>query len=496
MSNYINMKKIIDVSTSLQPVAAARRNFANTIFIQQGTGYTTGDVRSYTTAADVASDLGSNSQAYKAALKFFAGGFNGTKPSIFYVGLANASDCVVSTQGYFTSGDVETHLTAFQAVDAGEFKIAVNGGTAVEIKGINLTGATTLANVAELLEEAISNIGGIKTVSVIYDSSAKKFIFTSETYGDDSAVAISAISGGTGDDLTGATLLNGGTSTAGVSGTQADTISSFLSNYSYYHIMLDINFTEAQGKEWSSAVEASTKYTFMLWIQTNTSGVKTTSLLTDTGTIALDFYNARKRKTILVYADTLSDYTQASFVSYFAQVKFTSASQLGCLAAKQFTDAVASTLTDTYWDNLTSKNVNFYATYGESGRNVAEQGKMPNGNFINDIILADRIDYQMTYNIYDWLLRKDKVKYTTADFAELRSVIEQAFIEAVGFGAIAGGTDPDTGETLANGYKITMPTPRDISSTDKSAGILPNISTVALTSGNVVKIVITNTLKI
>lgn len=496
MSNYINIKKIIDISTSLQAVSQARRNFANTIFIMQGTGYTNGDVRSYTTAADVATDLGSNSQAYIAALKFFAGGFNGIHPSVFYVGLVNTANVIASTQGYFTSGDVETHLTAFQAVDAGEFKIAVDGATAISITGINLTTATSLADVAKLLEAAISNVGGIKTVSVVYDSSAKKFIFTSDTYGTTSDVVITTLSGGTGDDLTGATLLNGGTATAGTTGTQAATISGFLANYSYYHIMLDVNFTETQALEWSSAVEAATKYAYMLWIQSNTTAIKTTTLLTDTGTIALNFYNAKKRKSILVYADTLSDYTQASFVSYFAQVKFTSASLLGCLAHKQFTDAVVSDITDTYWDNLTSKYVNFYGVYGESGRNVAEQGKAPNGNFINDIILADWIDYNMTYNIYDWLLNKEKVKYTSADFAELRQVIEQAYIAAVGFGAIAAGNDPDTGETYTNGYKITIPAPSDISTADKSQGILPDITTIGLTSGNIVKIVITNTLKI
>jgi Protein of unknown function (DUF3383) len=495
MANYISMKKIIDVSTGLQSVALARRNFSDAIFIQLGTGYVNGEVRRYTSAVDIASDLGSNCAAYKAALKYFAGGFNGIHPTNFSVGLVNTANAVVSTQGNFTTGDVETHLVNFQAVDLGEFSIVVDNATAIQIKNINLTTTTSLAEVAESIENALI-LANIKTIKVVYDGTAKKFVFTSDTYGSNSNVELASIAGGTGDDLTGATLLNGGTATDGVDGTLATTISNFLKDTSFYHIILDNQFSEAQTLEWSSAVEAATKYTYGLWIQSNDSEIKSTTLLTDTGSMALDFFNRKKRKSWLTYADSLPEYTQASFASYYGYTNFTASRPLGCLAFKSFTDAVPCDLTDSNFDNLKAKYVNFYGVYGEAGRNIAYMGTAPNGNFINDVILADWLDYNMTYNIYDWITKKDRVAYTSADFAELRQVIEQVFITALGFGAIAPGTDPDTGENYVNGYKIVMPKPSDISSTDKSQGILPNIQTIALTSGNVVKIVITNTLKI
>ena len=496
----VNIKKLIDVSTGLPVIPLARRDFSNTIIIQTGAGYTTGDVRSYMSAGDIASDLGSNSQAYKFALKFFAGGFNGIKPKKLYVGLANKNDVVASTQGFFTTGEVDTHLTAFQAVDNGEFKIAVDGAEAIEITELDLTSATSLENVAELIDYAISNVAGIKNIKVSYDSTAKSFIFKSNSYGSTSNVVISSIAGGTGDDLTGATLFNGGTSTIGTDGTQATTIQTFLNNYSYYHICLDLTFTETQAKEWSSAVESASLYDYMLWIQTATSEVKTASILTDTGTIALDFFNRKKNKTVLTYTDNLTDYTSASLVSYFAQVQFNIASQLGTASNKPFTDAVAITGTDAqlnqYFDNLTAKNVNFYATYNEAGRSIAKKGKVSSGQSIETIILADWINYNMTMNIYDWLIGKDKVRYTTSDFAELRTQIELTLITAKGFGAIVSGNDPQTGEQYINGYKITIPNPSDISQADKSQGLLSGISVIALTSEHIDKIVINNTLKI
>lgn len=494
MSSYISIKKIIDVSTTLPSVSLARRDFSECLFIQQGSGYTNGEVRSYSSASEIAIDLGSNSAAYLFALKFFAGGFNGIKPIKLKVGLVNAANCVVSTQGDFTTGDVETHLTAIQAVDDGELGITINGGDEIEIKNMDFTGATTLANVAELLQQFIS-VAGIKNVLVSYDSSAKKFVFTNLTYGNDSDVEIGSITG-TGTDITGATLLNGGSATSGVSGTLATTIAGFLADYSYYHITLDNNFVEAQQKEWMANVEASSNYAYTLWILTADADIKNTTLSADTDTIAKFAYDRKYTKSFIVYTDDLTEYLNGSMMSLYAITDFTEARPLGSLKFKQFSGAVADTITSANFDNLVAKYVNFYAEYGEAGRVIAYTSKAPNGNLIKDIILADWIDYNMTYNIYDWTINKIDIKFTSADFAELSQVIEQVLITAKGFGGIVAGNDPDSGELYQSGYKITIPTPNSISSADKSAGLLKNVRVVALTGGEIGKIVITNELKL
>jgi hypothetical protein len=86
--------------------------------------------------------------------------------------------------------------------------------------------------------------------------------------------------------------------------------------------------------------------------------------------------------------------------------------------------------------------------------------------------------------------------YTTEDFAKLYAAIERAYISALNSGIIAGGTDPDTGEVLINGYSISIPDPALISSADKAAGIIQGITTIGLLRGTAIKFVITNTLKI
>jgi hypothetical protein len=489
-----SIQKLIDVSTILPNISQARRNFANVIFIQSNSIYTTGDVRSYSSASEVASDLGSNSEAYKASVKFFSGGFNGLTPNIFYVGLINTSDTVASTQGYFTSGDVSANLANFQAVNDGMIKITVDEGTAITINNIDFTAVTSFSDITSILQSVI-NLSGIRNVIVSYDLINNNFIFNSLTYGSNSKIILDSATG-SGTDLIGANYLNGGTETDGIDGTQADAINIFITNDIYYHIILSNQFSQTQALEWVSSIEASNILDYMLWIQSNDTNIETTNLNSDTGTIALQLYNGKIKKTVLTYADDLTQYTEVYGSSYFAITDFTEARPLGCLAYKIFSGLNPSNITDTYWDNLTSKNVNFYGSYGRPGFVCMQQGKVPAGNFINDVIASDWMSYDISYNIFNWMTNKHKVRYTSQDFSELYQVIEQTFISAVSFLEIAPGTDPDTGENLVNGYKIVIPDPATISSADKSTGLLKNIVCTALLSGNVIKIVITNYLKI
>jgi hypothetical protein len=179
----------------------------------------------------------------------------------------------------------------------------------------------------------------------------------------------------------------------------------------------------------------------------------------------------------------------------YAYTDFTEARPLGSLKFKEFSGAIASEITSAQFDNLLGKNVNFYATYGEAGRSIGYTSKAPNGNLIKDIILADWLDYNMTYNIFDLMIKLPRLGYTSEDFSKLEGAIERAFLNALSAKIIAGGTDNETGENFLNGYSISIPLPTAISSADKQAGIIKNITTVGLLRGSATKFVITNNLK-
>ena len=376
MSDTVNIKRIIDVSTAVAASSQARRDFRNALFIYKGAQ--TGSKRvnlvdSYETALDL---YGSNTEVVKAAQVFFAGGFNGIKPQNLYVANFNKE---------------------------------------------------------------------------------------SETW--------------------------------------SDIITELLSDPSYYWMSCDKNFTVEEKQTLASAVEASSVNKFFFMADDNTTAAITEDKGTDDTSLVAYACANKLSHTAVVYsdADQVSEYHSLAAISYFATVDFTAARPLGSLAHKQFSGITASKLsaatTPTVgFDNLDSKNGTAYVAFGETGRNVMERGNTGAGTDIAITYAADYIDYTITYNIFDLLIRIPALRFTAEGKAQLYSAIASAFKELKAAGVIAGGTDPDTGVDYLNGYNIDIPL--NISRTKKQQGLWDGIVCVGLLSGFCKKVVVTNTLKL
>jgi len=277
--------------------------------------------------------------------------------------------------------------------------------------------------------------------------------------------------------------------------TLADVINDLLGDPRYYMLAIEQGFSEAQNIEWIDAVEASTKISYLLSIQSDDTEIKDTDIVADTGSIAKYLYDNDITKTFITYAPDMGEYQALSPLSYFATVDFTSARPLGVLAYKQFSGITATALTDGESANLLSKNANFYAAFGEVGRNIYYKGVNGKGDFVDSWVGVDYINYNITYNIFDLMITLPRLAFTTEDFTKLEQAISEVFVNVNEAGLIAGGTDPDTDEDLPYGYKVTIPSPNDVSSADKAAGILKNITCVGLLAGSAIKFTITNVLK-
>ena len=112
-----------------------------------------------------------------------------------------------ATSASFTTGSVGA-VSAFKLVDNGTLKLTVDGGDAVEYSGLNFAGCSTIADVAQVLSNAIK--------SVIITVAGNTLVFTSKKVGaTDSSVVLA--SGTSGTDISSTTYLNiaGGSTTAG-----------------------------------------------------------------------------------------------------------------------------------------------------------------------------------------------------------------------------------------------------------------------------------------
>ena len=276
----------------------------------------------------------------------------------------------------------------------------------------------------------------------------------------------------------------------------ASVISNFTADNRYYHTILSNDWNDQEKLEWSGSIEASTRIKYLLWILDTNSNAANAGITNDFSSISKTLFDRKVTRTAVIFDFTDADRKQASLPSYFGIVDFTSARPLGSLAYKQFTNISTTELNDSQFDNLMSKNINFYTTYGETGRVIAYPGKIPNGLDIKTVITGDYIDYNMTYDIFDLMVTLPSIGYTRDDFALLRQAMTIAPMQALSAGMISGGTDRDTGEVLRSGFKITIPQPETISLADKNAGVIKNITTVLLLKGVAIRFVITNTLKL
>lgn len=101
MSNIINIKKFIDVSTSVSAASQARRDFRNILFVQKAEDGAATVITSYTDLESLVATEGSSVACAKMAAKFWAGGFNGIKPSsTVYVAKIGAADDEEFTENF------------------------------------------------------------------------------------------------------------------------------------------------------------------------------------------------------------------------------------------------------------------------------------------------------------------------------------------------------------------------------------------------------------
>ena len=133
-------------------------------------------------------------------------------------GLDTSAAIAGGTSGKMVCGANGGNLGAYQAVGDGEFSIIVDG-TVRDITGIVLTSVVALTDVVGILSTACAGL-----VDVEYDALGDVFTFVSRSTGaTSSASVLTAVSGGSGTDISGASFLNGltavGTPTAGTGST-------------------------------------------------------------------------------------------------------------------------------------------------------------------------------------------------------------------------------------------------------------------------------------
>lgn len=220
--NVLPISEVINITVSETPQGAGIPNVNSLgLFTTEApiNPATYGAFGIFISSSAVASAFGTNSKTAAMANAIFSQVPNilSGDGQLVVIPMINA---VSATKGKFVTANISANLTALEAVVNGELAVTVNG-TAYDLTGLNFSGASTLAQIASILELALP--AGINV-----SATGTQISFFSDKVGSTSTVALAAYSGG-GTDLTSAGLLDtsAGNATAGTN-SSGETISACI----------------------------------------------------------------------------------------------------------------------------------------------------------------------------------------------------------------------------------------------------------------------------
>lgn len=268
MAEVISIQNFVNVTIRQTPSLLGEINPNNLLLITTETPSNIDEYRSYLNARQVGLDYGTNSETYALASAVFAQSPNILTGNgrLIIAPFSSESPAVSATRGNFVSADLDANLNDLKAVDDGDLKVIINGGTPINLTNINLTNCSSIADVAVILQRRLPDLTITESSGVI--------TFTSKKVGSDSTVTLGAVSGGTGTDLSGSTLLNvaGGSSTSGANSsgeTIVDAYTRLSASVQFTPFITNKLVEDDVAVTTAESVEATDKIWFNVWSDSN-----------------------------------------------------------------------------------------------------------------------------------------------------------------------------------------------------------------------------------
>lgn len=455
LNTGLSVSDVVNVSVSLQPVAAGQRNFGSLLILgDSGVIDTFTRYRLYSSLAAVGADFGSTAPEYLAATVAF-----GQNPALsqLYIG-AWARTATHGTAIGAPLSVAQQSISNFNAISTGGLNVTING-ILNALTGLNFTGQTTLNGVASVINSALAS-----TATCVWNSVYSTFQIISPTTGVNSSVTISA---GGGVDISLLTNLNPSVSGAySVSGIAAETplacvtLFAALTN-SWYGVQfaastqpLDSDYTAVAG------LIQGLSLAHIFGVTTQEAAALNSSLNTD---VASQLQALGYSRTFSQYSSS-SPYASAAVFGDAFTANFNGANTLYTLKFKQEADVAAESLTETQSSALTGKNCNVYVNYNNATA-ILQQGVMANGTFFDVIHGTDWLQNAIQTAIFNLLFTVGtKIPQTDAGVTQIVNVITGVLQQAVTNALVAPGVwnGPAvgaivTGQTLSTGFYVYAP---------------------------------------
>lgn len=249
--SILPVSNIINVTITNTPQGLAERNVNNLAIFTNEAPNNFDPFRQYVSAAQVASDYGTNSVTAKMANAVFAQTPN-IRTGNGQLAIIPMVAAVSATAGVFTTANISANLAAIILVNSGDIRVTLNG-VAYNLTALNFTKCLTFGDIAAVLQNAL--------IDGVVAATANGFTITSKKVGTASTVALAAVSGGTGTALNGSGYFNavGGAAVAGANST-GETVLQCLARtsgaVSYTGIITNVNLEDTVIAATANGVQA------------------------------------------------------------------------------------------------------------------------------------------------------------------------------------------------------------------------------------------------
>jgi len=465
------VSRLVDVQVDLSPQAAQGSDF-NTLLILGSSGVidTIERMRDYATIGEVANDFGTSAPEYLAAVLWFE---QNPQPNKLFIG----QWAKTATSGQLRGGSLtptQQLITNFTAITAGAFAIKVDGASAVQVTGLNFSGASNLNGVASLISTALASKGA----SCVWDGTYDRFIITSLTTGAASAVDfLAAPASGTNIiELLQCSAADTPSGAYTVPGIAAETAVAAVSLFdlqfnSKWYALTILGAADADHLAVAAYIEAANPAHYY-GVSTMSAGV---TIAATTNDIASLLSAGNYSKTCVQYSST-NPYSVCSYLARILTTNWDANNSTITLMYKQEPGIVPETINSNQADSINGKNCNVFVTYQNSTA-IIQYGKSSSGDYTDTIIGLDWLAGEIQNVVYNLLYTSTtKIPQTDVGNNQIATVIEAALYAAVNNGLLAPGQwnsagfgQLKQGDFLRKGFYVYAPPISSQSQADREA---------------------------
>lgn len=452
MTQALPISRVVNVGVILTPAGAQAQSLADLLLLGTSDVIDTQErMRSYADASSIASDFGTGSDEYRAALLWFS---QKPQPTRLLLGRWVNS----AANGGLRCGPLsaaQRDIAQWTSITNGSFKYRKDGGALTTVVGLDFSTVTNLNGVASIIAAELTG------VEVMWNANLSRFEFTSLTTGPTSAFAfLEAPDTGTNmaQKLAGLSSSSGAYVFAGQDAESiADCIALFDDRFGQqWYAVVCPDATNDEQIEIASFVESSINKHIL-----GVTSQEAATLVAASTTDIASRMEAMNFTRVLTQYSSKSPYAVCSALARILTVDYRGSRTMITLKFKQQPGVEAETLPLSQVTVLESKNANVFVNYNNDTA-ILEQGVMANGEFVDVITGTDWLAVTLQTALYNLLYTSPtKIPQTDQGQQLLLTTCESVCSQAVNNGLLAPGVwnsagfgQIEQGQFLAKGYYI------------------------------------------